>query len=97
MAKNTLVGVYTLWWLISMDVPFPKSSYSSVKMTIYFDIINLVGNYMVVNELKSPYENKPFNYFFNVHVEKIKIKIHTKMIMIWAYENMVHFRPIKSS
>jgi hypothetical protein len=28
-------------------------------MTIYFDIINLVGNYMVVNELKNPYENKP--------------------------------------
>jgi hypothetical protein len=29
-------------------------------MAIYFDIINLVENYMVVNELKSPYENKPF-------------------------------------
>ncbi len=43
----------------SVDVPFPKSSYGSVKMTVH-DIINLVGNYMVVNELKNPYENKPF-------------------------------------
>jgi hypothetical protein len=29
-------------------------------MEVYFDIINLVGNYMVVNEIKNPYENKPF-------------------------------------
>jgi len=41
------------------DAPFPKSPFGSVKMAIYFDITNLVGNYMVVNELKSPYENKP--------------------------------------
>jgi hypothetical protein len=27
-------------------------------MVVYFDIINVVRNYMVVNELKSPYENK---------------------------------------
>jgi hypothetical protein len=26
-----------------------------IKMLVYFDIINLVGKYMVVNELKSPY------------------------------------------
>ncbi len=57
--KTTLVGVCTLRWLISVDVPFLKSPYNSVKMTIYFDIINLVGNYMVVNELEIPYENKP--------------------------------------
>jgi hypothetical protein len=42
------------------DAPLPKSPYGSVKMAIYFDIINLVGNYMVVNELKSPYENNSF-------------------------------------
>ncbi len=34
--------------------------------------------------------------FFNVHVKKIKIEIHPKMIMIWTYENMAHFRPFKS-
>jgi len=33
------------------NVPFPKSPYGNVKMTIYFDIINLVGNYIMVNEL----------------------------------------------
>jgi hypothetical protein len=43
-----------------MDVPFLKSLYNDVKMTIYFDFINLVRNYMVVNELKNPHENKPF-------------------------------------
>ncbi len=43
-----------------MDVPLPKSPYGGVKMAIYFDIINLVRNYTVVNELKSPYENKSF-------------------------------------
>jgi hypothetical protein len=32
----------------------------------------------------------------NVHVKKLKIQIHPKMIMIWTYENMVHFRPFKS-
>jgi hypothetical protein len=43
-----------------MDFSFPKSPYNSVKMVIYFDIINLVGNYIMVNEQKSSYENKPF-------------------------------------
>ncbi len=42
------------------DASFPKSQYGSVKMVVYFDIIHLVGNYMVVNEQKNPYENKPF-------------------------------------
>jgi hypothetical protein len=42
-----------------MDVPLYKSPYNNVTMIVYFDIINLVGNYMVVNELKNPYENKP--------------------------------------
>jgi hypothetical protein len=42
-----------------MDVPFLKSPYGSVKMIVNFDIINLMGNYMVINELKIPYENKP--------------------------------------
>ncbi len=32
----------------------------------------------------------------NVHFKKIKIEIHTKMIMIWTYENMAHFKPFKS-
>ncbi len=39
-----------------MDAPLPKSLYDNVKMEVYFDIIDLVGNYMVVNELKSPDE-----------------------------------------
>jgi hypothetical protein len=29
-------------------------------MVVYFDIINLMGNYMVINELKILYENKTF-------------------------------------
>jgi hypothetical protein len=32
-----------------MDAPFPKSPNDIVKMVFYFNIINLVGNYMVVN------------------------------------------------
>jgi hypothetical protein len=40
--------------------PLPKSPYINVKLKVYFDIIDLMGNYMVVNELKNPYENKPF-------------------------------------
>jgi len=39
-----------------MDVPLPKSPYGCVKMAIYFDVINLMGNYIVVNELKNSYE-----------------------------------------
>ncbi len=42
------------------NAPLPKCPYNSVKMTVYFDIINFAGNYIVVNELKSQYENKPF-------------------------------------
>jgi hypothetical protein len=34
--------------------------------------------------------------FFNVHVKKIKIEIDPKMIMIWTYENIAHFKPFKS-
>jgi len=40
-----------------MNAPLLKNPYGSVKMTIYFDIINLVGNYMVINEIKKSYEN----------------------------------------
>jgi hypothetical protein len=40
--------------------------------------------------------NNHYNLIFNVHVKKIKIEIHQKRIMIWTYENMVHFRPFKS-
>jgi len=39
-----------------MDAPFIKSPYGNVKMVVYFNIINLVENYMVVYELKNPYE-----------------------------------------
>ncbi len=43
-----------------MYAPLPKSPYGNVKMIVYFDIINLVGNYMVVNALIFYYENKTF-------------------------------------
>jgi hypothetical protein len=78
-----------------MNAPLPKSPYGNVKMTIYFDIINLSGNYMVVNELKIPYENKEFKKNKNLHA-KLFFEIHTKMIMIRTYENMAHFKLFKS-
>ncbi len=40
-------------------------------------------------------KNSHSNLFFNVNVKKIKIEIHPKMIMIWTYENVIHFRPFK--
>jgi hypothetical protein len=66
-------------------------------MVIYFDIINLVGKYMVVNKLKVHVKNSHYKQSFNVHGKEIKIEIHFKMIMIWTYENMVHFKLVKSS
>jgi hypothetical protein len=42
-----------------MDARLLKNPYISVKMVVYFDIINLMGNYMVVNEQKSSYEEYP--------------------------------------
>jgi hypothetical protein len=45
-------GVCTLNNSFSANVPFSKSSYGSVKMTVYFDIINLMEIYMVVNGKK---------------------------------------------
>jgi hypothetical protein len=57
--KSCKIRVYAIYGgSFLVDVPFPKSPYNSVKMTMYFD--NLVGNYMVVDELKNPHENKPF-------------------------------------
>jgi hypothetical protein len=44
----------------SMDASLPKCPCRNGQMVVYFDIINLVGNYMVINELKGPYENKRF-------------------------------------
>jgi hypothetical protein len=41
-------------------------------------------------------KNSHLKEFFNVHVKKIKIEIHPKMIVIWTYENMAHFRPFKT-
>ncbi len=40
-------------------------------------------------------KNNHCKQFFNVHVKKIKIEMHPKMIMISTYENMVHFKPFK--
>ncbi len=39
--------------------------------------------------------NRHLKKFLNLHVMKIKIEIHPKMIMILTYKNMVHFRPFK--
>jgi hypothetical protein len=58
-----------------VDAPLPKNPYGSVKTTIYFDIINLVGNYLVLNELKIHMNNSHLKNFLNVHVKKIKIEI----------------------
>ncbi len=43
-----------------VDAPLPKSPCSRIKMVVHFDIIDLVGNYMAVHELKSPYEEYSF-------------------------------------
>jgi len=45
---------------------------------------------------KAHMKNSHCKQFFNVHVKKIKIEMHPKMIMIWIYENMVHFKPFKN-
>jgi recombinational DNA repair protein RecR len=80
----------------SADASLLKNSCDSVKMVFYFDIINFMGNYMVVNEFLSPYENKTFKKKSLMHMlRKIKLK-STQKIMIWAYENMAHFRAFKS-
>jgi hypothetical protein len=39
-----------------IDALFPECPYGSVKITIYFDMINLIGNFMMVGELKNPDE-----------------------------------------
>ncbi len=39
-----------------MDASLLESSYSNIKMIVYFDIINLVRNCTVANELKTSYE-----------------------------------------
>jgi hypothetical protein len=55
--KNTMcmLQVYALLGgSFLADVRFLKISYGIVEISIYFYIINLMGNYMVVNELKIP-------------------------------------------
>jgi hypothetical protein len=41
-------------------------------------------------------KNSHLKKLFNVHVKKIKLEIHPKMIVIRTYENMAHFRLFKS-
>jgi hypothetical protein len=41
-------------------------------------------------------KNSHLKHFFNVNVKNIKLEIHQKMIMIWTYENMAHFKPLKN-
>jgi hypothetical protein len=36
-----------------------------------------------------------FRQLFNIHVKGKQIQIHPKMVMIWTYENMVHFKSFK--
>jgi hypothetical protein len=42
-------------------------------------------------------KNHP-RHFKNIHVEieTHPIKIHPKIITIWTYENMAHFRPLNN-
>jgi hypothetical protein len=49
-------------------------SYGNVRMVVYFDIINLVGNYMVVNELKSPYEKATLKISLMCMLKKKNLK-----------------------
>jgi hypothetical protein len=51
-----MLGGYKLGASFLANVPLLKSPYDKIKMVVYFDIINLVGNYMVVNEQKSSYK-----------------------------------------
>ncbi len=41
-------------------------------------------------------KNSHYKQLFNLHVTKIKIEIHPKMIMTWINGNMAHFRLFKS-
>ncbi len=61
-----------------------------MKETKCFSINGLVAPIFIARK------NIHCNLFFNVHVKKIKIEIHPKMIMIWTYENMAHFKPFIS-
>ncbi len=49
----------------------------------------------MVNELKT-HMKIIHSDFFLMYMLKKKIEIHFKMIMIWIYENMAHFKPFKS-
>jgi len=48
-----------------------------------------MGNYMVVNKLKSPYEISHSKKYLMYMIKKIKIGNPPKMIMIWTYENIL--------
>jgi len=91
-------GGSKLGWFISTRMILPKSPYNIVKMEIYSNIIFLIGNYMLINELKNPYEKNHLRHLKNVHVEieTHPIKIHPKMITIWTSENMTQFKPLNN-
>jgi hypothetical protein len=65
-------------------------------MVIYIDIIILVGNYIVVNELKVHMNNNHFKVFFNVHVKEIIKEFASNNDYDMDYENMAHFSSFKS-
>jgi hypothetical protein len=59
------------------------------------DIIVQIGVYKVINEpIKIIWIKAQLNNFLTYIWRK---KIHQKMIMIWTFENEVHFKTFKSS
>jgi hypothetical protein len=54
-----VLGSCKLRWFIFGECSTPQK----VKMVVYYDIINLMGNYMVVNKLKSSYKNSHALYY----------------------------------
>jgi hypothetical protein len=67
-------------------------------MTLQYDIIVWTMVYKVINELiKIVWIEAQLNNFLTCMWKGKNIEIHQKMIMIWTFENDVHFKTFKSS
>lgn len=64
-------------------------------MIVYCDIIGKMENYMVINKFKKFIWKETI--LGNFLTYRFFFQNYQKLIMMWTYENMAHFKPFKSS
>jgi len=81
-----------------VDTPHFKNSCAIVMLNWKFIMISLVKSRIIWWLMSLKIHIKKFILDkFLIYMLRMEIEIHQKMIMIWTYEKLAHFKPFKSS